>query len=296
MNTTLMTPRKLDTVTDYDRIAEAIEFIAQHWQRRPALREIADRQGLSEFHFQRVFSRWVGISPKRFMQYLTIDHARERLRASRSVLDLALDAGLSGPGRLHDLFVTIDAMTPGEYRQMGRGLRIEHGVHESPFGRCLLGLTARGVCWLSFTGRDESEDDALAPLRETWPSAALVRRPAATRAIAERIFRRSPGERGDALPLLVHGTNFQIKVWEALLRIPPGRVASYGDLAALCDARAARAVGAAVGANPISYLIPCHRVLHALGRVTRYRWGATRKLAMLGWEAAQAETAGVLSS
>jgi len=281
-----------DAVSDYDRIAATIRFLDEHRTPQPRLRDVADAAGLSEFHFQRLFTRWAGISPKRFAQLLTIDGARALLRQSRSLLDAALELGLSGPSRLHDLFVTIDAVTPGEYKGGGGGLRIKFGMHESPFGSCLIGVTGRGICWLSFADGHAARD-GLTELRETWPAAELVRNPRATAAIAGRVFRVRRTERGAPLRLLVGGTNFQLKVWEALIGIPPGRVATYGELAkAIGQPHAARAVGHALAANPISYLIPCHRVIRGLGVVGNYRWGTPRKQAMLAWEGAQSASGG----
>jgi len=258
---------------DYERIEKAIAFAAGNFRAQPDLARMAAAADLSESHFQRLFRRWAGVSPKRFVQYLTAEHARGLLEESRtSVLDAAYDAGLSGPGRLHDLTVAIHAMTPGELRHGGEGLTIRHGSHDSPFGRCHIAMTERGVCALSF-------DESPAP---RWPKANHIDDHAATAPVVRRIFR---GDRD--LALHVSGTNFQIRVWEALLKIPRGLRVTYGDVARSIGApTSARAVGAAVGANPVGYLIPCHRVILQTGAVRGYRWGTTRKLAMLGRESA----------
>jgi AraC family transcriptional regulator of adaptative response/methylated-DNA-[protein]-cysteine methyltransferase len=249
---------------------------------------MAAAAGLSPHHFQRVFKRWAGISPKRFVQYVTLGHAKRLLVEDASVLDAALDAGLSGPGRLHDLFVTCDAMTPGEFKALGGRLVIRFGLHDAPLGRVLLGATERGVCWLSFVADDAA---ALEAFRREWQGATLVRDQAATAAFARRAFACAGGARAP-LPLLLRGTNFQIKVWEALLRIPFGHLVSYHALAgAIGQPSAARAVGAAVGRNNISWLIPCHRVILATGVIHNYRWGAAQKRKLLAVEGALAKAA-----
>jgi len=274
------------SATDYARIEQAIHFIESNVRRRPSLDEIAANAGLSPFHFQRLFRRWAGISPKRFIQYLTADTATRLLRESGSLFDAADEAGLSSPGRLHDLIVTIHAVTPGQMKSLGAGLTIRYGVHPTPFGDCLLAVTERGICWLSFL-TPQGRDGAVADLRHYWGGALLQERPQATRPVTERIFPPS-GRGGGLLDLLVHGTNFQVKVWEALLTIPPGAVASYQEIARRVGAPAAtRAVGTAVGQNPVSYLIPCHRVIRKSGAFGNYGGGVARKKALLGWEAAR---------
>ncbi|MCO6439147.1 MAG: methylated-DNA--[protein]-cysteine S-methyltransferase [Phycisphaerae bacterium] len=280
-------------VPDYVRVGQAIEFIEHNWRRQPTLGEIAQAAGLSEFHFQRVFARWAGISPKRFLQALTLAGARTALDGGASVLDASLDVGLSGPGRLHDLFVNLEAVTPGEFKTGGDGLRIEIGRHRCPFGTCLIGVTERGVCWLGFA--DDVDDRSHRELQRHWPEAQLRTNQAMTKPLVERVFAGfgasgGAGGRGKPLRLLVRGTNFQVKVWEALLRIPLGRICSYQDVAAAVGSpRAMRAVGQAVGANPISWLIPCHRVLRSSGAIGGYGGGLTRKRAMLAWEMAQSD-------
>jgi AraC family transcriptional regulator, regulatory protein of adaptative response / methylated-DNA-[protein]-cysteine methyltransferase len=270
---------------DYERIGRAIAYLRRHADDQPDLAAAARHVNLSEHHFQRLFTRWAGVSPKRFVQYLTVEHAKSRLAASSSVLDLAGAVGLSGPGRLHDLFVTLEAMSPGEYRTGGAGLAISFGVHESPFGPALLALTARGVCGLRFV---EGARDGAAWLSREWPGADLQHDEAGTAPIFERIFQPLSSTPGRPLALLVKGSNFQIKVWRALLELPLGSLTSYGQIAARVGAPgSARAVGGAVGANPIAWLIPCHRVIRETGVLGGYRWGIERKAAMLGWEAAR---------
>jgi AraC family transcriptional regulator of adaptative response/methylated-DNA-[protein]-cysteine methyltransferase len=268
------------------RIAAALRYVIEHGQEQPSLESMAEQAGLSPFHFQRIFKRWAGISPKRFLQYVTLANAKRSLAADASVLDAALDAGLSGPSRLHDLFVACDALTPGEFKALGEKLVIRWGLHDAPLGRVLIGTTERGVCWLAFV----EDDDALviAEFEREWRGARLVRDDAGTAAIAARAFELGAAS-AEALPLLVRGTNFQIKVWEALLRIPFGRLVSYQTIArAIGEPKAVRAVGRAVGANNISWLIPCHRVILATGIIHNYRWGVRQKRILTAFEAAVA--------
>lgn len=272
---------------DYERIARAIDYLRRNVTGQPDLVAAARHVHLSEHHFQRLFTRWAGVSPKRFVQFLTLEHAKARLATTRGVLDLAGAVGLSGPGRLHDLFVTLEAMSPGEYKGGGAGLAIRYGVHESPFGASLVAITARGICGLHFV---DSSSGGIERLRRDWPDAELCRDPTATAPVAERIFRPLSSPPGRPLALLVKGTNFQVKVWRALLELPLGALATYGNVAARIGAPdSARAVGAAIGANPVAWLIPCHRVIRESGTLGGYRWGVERKAAMLGWEAARAE-------
>jgi AraC family transcriptional regulator of adaptative response/methylated-DNA-[protein]-cysteine methyltransferase len=279
---------------DYQLIAAAIAWLEENRLEQPSLDDLAAHLAISPFHLQRLFKRWAGISPKRFVQFLTIEHAKGLLAASHSLLDAAYASGLSGPSRLHDLFVNVEAMTPGEFKQGGKGLTIRYGVHATPFGDCLLAVTGRGVCDLNFLNGG-GVDGARQALHERWPAAQIEEDCAATAAVAARIFTAAPPRAAggaEPLPVLLAGTNFQIKVWEALLRIPPGQVCTYEDVAqSLGQPTAARAVGGAVGANHIAYLIPCHRVIRKSGVIQDYRWGSTRKKAMLGWEAAQLEAA-----
>ncbi len=289
-------PQLSQAAADYALIAQAIAYLEANYQAQPDLADVAAQVGLSEFHFQRLFSRWAGISPKRFVQYLTASHAKSLLQRTENVLDAAYAAGLSGPGRLHDLMVNLEAMTPGQVKQRGAGLTIRTGVHPSPFGPALIGVTDRGVCWLSFEGDQEigrlgdwEIGRGLAELEESWAGATVMTDQDGTAPIAAQVFTPSPPHplAPTALPLYVRGTNFQVKVWEALLRIPAGGVVSYGDVARwIGQPGASRAVGSAVGANLVSYLIPCHRVLRSSGVVGDYRWGHTRKQAILAWESA----------
>ena len=272
-------------MNDFERVATVIRFLDEHHVEQPALGELATATGLSESHFHRLFHRWAGVTPKDFLQCLTVEHAKRRLRESASVLDTALDAGLSGPGRLHDLLVTIEAASPGEFKSGGQGLTMEWGLAESPFGLCSLGWNARGIGHLNFHEADETFAEPPA-LRQNWPNARLRRNDREARRRAKMIFQRGTESTG-TLKTFVRATPFQLKVWRALLRIPGGCVTSYGRLAeAVGDARAARAIGTACGANPIGYLIPCHRVIRETGVVRGYRWGDTRKRALLAWEAA----------
>lgn len=295
MNETTTQQTPTSQVDTYRRIAQAIHFLHENRDEAPSLSDAAGAVDLSPHHFQRLFSRWVGVSPKRFLQHLTLEDARRLLRSGRSVLDATYELNLSGPSRLHDLFVTVDAMTPGEHKQGGAGLTIDAAEVPSPFGHCLLGVTERGVCWLSFSDRP-GDDDALGQLHGTWPSAEVHTDAAARRRVgdvAETIFGDRLMAEGEtpSINVLVHGTNFQLKVWEALLRIPTGRVVSYGDIARAVGKtpKASRAVGSAVGANPVSFLIPCHRVLRSVGAVSGYRWGPDRKRVILAWEGARAD-------
>ncbi len=269
--------------TDYERIERAIRFLEDHVSDQPRLDEIAAHVHLSPFHFERLFKRWAGVMPKQFLQYLTLGYAKERLRASTSVLEAALDSGLSGTGRLHDLFVTVDAITPGEFKQQGAGVVIRYGFHETRFGWCFIGLTDRGICHMAF---ESPGPEPLSELAARWPGATLEEAPAKTGMVVERIFGEHTAN-GAPLRLLLSGTNFQVQVWQALLRVPAGEVVSYEELAqALGRPAATRAVASAVAKNPIGYLIPCHRVIRKSGQFGQYHWGSARKKAMVGYEAA----------
>lgn len=282
--TQMIPAEHFETGTDYRRMGRAIRFLSEHYLEQPSLDEAAGAAGLSPFHFQRVFTRYVGVSPKSFIGHLTLDHAKSELAKGASVLEAALDSGLSGPSRLHDLCLKIEAMTPGEYGKSGEGVEIDYGFHDSPFGVALVMTTAKGVCGLAFG--DEGEEDAmLADMQSRWQNATYRDNPSATDRIAKRIF--DPQGQGD-ISLCLLGTPWQIQVWRALLAIPEGKFATYRGIAEkIGSGRASRAVGAAVGRNPVSYLIPCHRVLGSDGKLTGYHWGVARKRAMLAVEAAR---------
>ncbi|MCX6066191.1 MAG: methylated-DNA--[protein]-cysteine S-methyltransferase [Chloroflexi bacterium] len=271
---------------DYLLIEQAIRFLESNYQRQPELKEVAESVGLSEFHFQRVFTRWAGISPKRFLQFLTKESAKELLKRS-SVLSATYSVGLSSPGRLHDLLVSTEAVSPGEYKSRGDGLTIRYGFHPTPFGEALIGLTERGICHLSFV--QDNRDSALKNLMGDWGSALLLEDESATGALIAPIF--SLEHNLTPLSVFITGTNFQLKVWEALLSLPQGTVTTYEQIAAqIGKPGALRAVGTAVGRNPIAYLIPCHRVIRKMGDFGNYRWGIPRKKALLGWESALPNT------
>ena len=282
----MKTPSLNQASEDYDRIEKAIKFIEKNLSRQPDLKEIADHIGLSEYHFQRMFGRWVGISPKRFLQFLTKEYAKQLLENSSNLLDVTYDSGLSSPGRLHDLFVTCEAVTPGEYKRKGEGLTIKYGYHPSPFGECLLATTERGICGFFFV-KYRDRKDPLTELRYFWKNADIVEDPQASGALVEQIFNPSFADPSTPLHLILSGTNFQIKVWEALIKIPFGAAVSYEDVAVQVGIPGAtRAVGSAVGKNPISFIIPCHRVIRKTADFGNYGGGTARKKAILGWEAA----------
>jgi AraC family transcriptional regulator of adaptative response/methylated-DNA-[protein]-cysteine methyltransferase len=271
---------------DYFVVEKAIRYIDLHYREQPDLDRMAEQVHLSKFHFQRVFSRWAGISPKKFLQFLTISHAKKMLEETRSILDVTYDLGLSSQSRLYDLFVNFEALTPGEFRQRGRGMHIAFGFCHSPFGLCLMGRTERGVCWLSFVQENDGES-AVIDMQRHWSGALFTEDRENLESLAEEAFKPYLSGVEGSLDLHLRGTNFQIKVWEALLRIPPGCAVSYGDLAQLTgSSAAARAVGNAVGRNPVSLIIPCHRVIRETGACGNYRWGMTRKKLMIGWEEA----------
>lgn len=270
---------------DYDIVRRTLQTITEHWREQPRLEELAASVGLQPIQLQRVFSRWAGITPKQFLQAITLDHARALLHESASILDAAYETGLSGPGRLHDLFVTHEAMTPGAYRARGEGLVISYGYHVSPFGLALLMVTDHGLAGLAFADPGE-EHAALADMTARWPRATYVENMEATASYAARVFDPMQWSQDRPLKVVLIGTDFEIRVWRTLLRIPVGRATTYSDIAArLGKPSAARAVGAAVGRNPISFVVPCHRVISRSGSLCGYHWGLTRKRAILGWEA-----------
>lgn len=272
---------------DYQRIEKAIQFLAENFHSQPSLKEIAGNIYVSEFHFQRLFTRWVGISPKRFLQFLTKEYAKALLERSINLLDVTYESGLTSPGRLHDLFVTCEAVTPGEYKTKGAGLEIAYGYHATPFGECMLAKTDRGICGLSFV-QSGGRRPVFADLKNRWTNAKLVEDPQLTRPFVKQIFNPSEEKNSAPLHLILNGTNFQIKVWEALIKIPMGAVVSYENVAAhIGMPKASRAVGNAVGSNPVSFIIPCHRVIRKTAEFGNYGGGVARKMAMLGWEAIQ---------
>lgn len=271
----------------YQQIAQAIEHLVATYREQPTLADLASHANVSEFHFQRLFTEWAGVSPKKFGQYLTLDYARQQLRRGTPLADVAYEAGLSGTGRLHDLFVTIEGVTPGQFRQGGAGLVLDYGLFDSPFGTYVLGAIQGKIALLHFLS---AGDDPETLLTAAWPEASLRHNPTPVRALADQIFPSARGlqEPTQPLPVLVRGSAFQLKVWEALLRIPEGHLASYDQIAqSIGQPTASRAVGTAIGSNPIGYLIPCHRVIKKTGLFGNYSWGADRKQAMLGWEAAR---------
>lgn len=271
-------------MNDYDRIGAVIRYLDEHHREQPDLACLAGVAGLTQYHFHRLFRSWAGITPKDFLQCLTLEHVKSLLRNGDSVLDASIDAGLSGPGRLHDLCVGLEAASPGEMKARGEGLRFTCGFAESPFGQCLVGETSRGVCHLAFV--DGEQEHGLAKLRAQWPGASLSRDDCAAREIVADVFVRPKVERAP-LRAYVRGTAFQVRVWRALLEVEPGSLVTYAQLAStVCGPKAARAVGAALGHNPLAYLIPCHRVIRETGVVGGYRWGETRKRAMIAWETA----------
>lgn len=277
---------------NYQRIEQAIQYLEKNFQRQPELDEVAEQVHLSPFHFQRIFTEWAGISPKRFLQYLTVDFLKSKLKESKNLVEVAESAGLSAQSRVYDLFTTLEAVTPQEYKQKGSGIRIEYGIHETPFGTCLIGITERGVCWLSFIQTDEDSKAQVEEMKSHWNNSTFHANPELTEAFIQKIFHSplplSPGSAEGKLHVFVKGTNFQVKVWEALLKIPMGTVTTYQGVAEQIQSpKAMQAVGSAVGSNHIAYLIPCHRVIRKDGILGEYRWNSTRKKGMIGWEMAK---------
>jgi AraC family transcriptional regulator of adaptative response/methylated-DNA-[protein]-cysteine methyltransferase len=270
---------------DYETVRRAIAFVSENFRDQPEVDAVADAAGTTPRALTDLFRRWCGLTPKEFLSAVTLDHARKILRETPSVLDASFELGLSGPGRLHDLFVVHEAMSPGEWKSGGAGLTVTYGFHPSPFGNALIMTTERGLCGLAFAdegGNDAAFDD----MRRRWPNARFVENQALTAAVAKRVFEPSQWCRETPLRVVLIGTDFEVRVWETLLRIPLGRATTYSDVARrVCSEKAARAVGAAVGKNPISFVVPCHRVVGKNGNLTGYHWGMTRKRAMLGWEA-----------
>lgn len=277
-------PITTDASETYQQMAAAITFMHQNHLTQPDLATIAQHVHLSTYHFQRLFTKWAGISPKRFLQYLTVEYAKSKIAETRSLLDLTIDVGLSSPGRLHDLFVKLEAMSPGEFKAGGTGLKIQYGIHATPFGSCLIATTPRGICNLHFL-QIPCNADAEHFLCSEWPNAEILLDQQVTEKVCDRIFKPASLNR-PPLILFVKGTNFQIQVWRALLNIPFGGLTTYQGLAEMIGRpTAARAVGNALGQNPIGYLIPCHRVIRKSGELGNFRWGLERKTVLLGWEA-----------
>ena len=273
--------------SDYERIARSIDFIRDNVDLQPGLDEVAAHVGLSPYHFQRLFQRWAGVSPKRFLEFLTVEQAKKLLKDSHSVLESSLQTGLSGPGRLHDQFVSIEAVSPGEFKNQGEGIKIEYGHQQTPFGRALVALSPRGILALSFCSSEEQASE-LKKLQDDWPNAKFLENSRKSKETLSRVFSETSVS-AEQTVLAIRGTNFQVKVWNALLDIAPGSVSSYRAVAEkIGKPRAVRAVANAVGANPVAYLIPCHRVLRSTGELSGYRWGPERKRLMLAREWSQA--------
>jgi AraC family transcriptional regulator of adaptative response/methylated-DNA-[protein]-cysteine methyltransferase len=298
METPMLSPDRISKPTpldiaaaDYDVVRRAIGHIRGHWREQPEIEAVAEAAGVTPTELHHLFRRWAGLTPKAFLQALTLDGAKRLLRDSASVLDATFGVGLSGPGRLHDLFVTHEAMSPGEWKAGGEGLTMHFGFHPSPFGHALVMATERGLAGLAFADGGEQRE-ALADMKRRWPKANYVEDKERTAPIAKRIFDSSQWKPQQPLRVVMIGTDWEVRVWEALLQIPMGRLATYSGIAGkVCAPAAARAVGAAVGKNPISFVVPCHRVVGKSGELTGYHWGITRKRAMLGWEAGQAGAA-----
>ena len=276
-----------DAAADYEVVRRAIGHIRGHWREQPEIEAIAEAASVTPTELHHLFRRWAGLTPKAFLQALTLHGARQLLRDSASVLDATYEVGLSGPGRLHDLFVTHEAMSPGEWKSGGDGLVMTFGFHPSPFGKALVMATERGLAGLAFADPGE-EDAALLDMKRRWPKANYIADQARTAAIARRIFDPAQWTPQQPLRVVLIGTDWEVRVWETLLKIPMGRLATYSAIAGkVCAPNAARAVGTAVGKNPVSFVVPCHRVVGKSGDLTGYHWGITRKRAMLGWEAGQ---------
>lgn len=279
-------------MSDYIRIEKAMTYMSEHVSSQPTLEDVAAHVHLSPFHFHRVFCKWAGTTPKRFLQALTLERSKRMLQDEGSIMDVSFSMGLSGGSRLYDHFVKLKAVTPGEYRNGGQGVTIQYGVNETPFGKIFVAITPRGVCRIEFLG-SRAADEILADLRKDWPKAALVSNENATNYVANVLFSRLKDGQSNPLSLHVMGTNFQVAVWRALLRIPPGKLASYSHIANALDCpKASRAIGNAVGSNPVAMLIPCHRVIQKSGALGGYRWGTTKKEILQAWELLSDESVG----
>ena len=276
--------RKFKTMNDYEKIEKAIGYIADHFKEQPDLDEVAKQVHVSPFHFQRMFKEWAGVSPKKFLQYISLEHAKSLMKENRTLSDVSFETGLSGTGRLHDLFISIEGMTPGEYKNGGEQLTINYSFAESPFGNIIVASTLKGICHLAFA---DDEKKAMANLKQFFPNAAYHQVVDTLQQNALFIFTQDWKDLSK-IKLHLKGTPFQLKVWEALLKVPMGEVTTYGGLAtSVGNARAPRAVGTAVGDNPVAFLIPCHRVIRSTGAIGDYHWGSNRKKAIIGWESAK---------
>jgi AraC family transcriptional regulator, regulatory protein of adaptative response / methylated-DNA-[protein]-cysteine methyltransferase len=273
---------------NYYRIEKAIQYLEENFHKQPELDEVAEKVHLSPFHFQRIFTEWAGISPKRFLQFLTVDYLKDKLTHTKNLVEAAEAAGLSSQSRVYDLFTTLEAVTPHEYKQKGSGIRIEYGIHQTPFGLGLIGITERGVCWLSFIAEDADPKVEVENMKEHWHNSVFHQNQTLTLNFIQLIFNRKGAEAQRKLHVFVKGTNFQVKVWEALLKIPMGDVTTYQTIAKqIQNPKALQAVGSAIGSNHIAYLIPCHRVIRKDGILGEYRWEAARKKSIIGWEIAR---------
>jgi AraC family transcriptional regulator of adaptative response/methylated-DNA-[protein]-cysteine methyltransferase len=273
---------------NYYRIEKAIQYLEENFHKQPELDEVAEKVHLSPFHFQRIFTEWAGISPKRFLQYLTVDYLKDKLTQTKNLVEAAEAAGLSSQSRVYDLFTTLEAVTPQEYKLKGSGIKIEYGIHETPFGLGLIGVTERGVCWLSFIPKDADPKIEVENMKEHWHNSVFHKNQELTFEFIQQIFSSKDAKTEKKLHVFVKGTNFQIKVWEALLKIPMGDVTTYQTIALqIQNPKAMQAVGSAVGSNHIAYLIPCHRVIRKDGILGEYRWEAARKKSIIGWEIAR---------
>lgn len=276
-----------DNDINYTRIEQAIRYLEENFQKQPELDEVAQKVHLSPFHFQRIFTEWAGISPKRFLQFLTVDFLKEKLTETKNLIEAAESAGLSSQSRVYDLFTTLEAVTPQEYKERGAGLQIDYGLHETPFGKVMIGVTERGICWLSFVNTDEDPNIELLKMKEHWNNSIFHQYQELTKSFIAKIFYHTSS--CEKLNVLVKGTNFQVKVWEALLKLPAGSVTTYQNIAHNINSpKAMQAVGSAVGSNHIAFLIPCHRVIRKDGILGEYRWNSTRKKSIIGWEMANA--------
>ncbi|MCU0444850.1 MAG: methylated-DNA--[protein]-cysteine S-methyltransferase [Microscillaceae bacterium] len=278
---------------NYQRVEKAIAFLSENFKQQPSLEQVAEEVNVSPFHFQRIFAEWAGVSPKRFLQYLTVDFLRNKIQDTQNLVEAAEIAGLSTQSRVYDLFVNIEGVTPQQYKSAGMGLDIYYGYNFSPFGMCFIAVAEKGICGLAFVEEDQKRDE-FAQFSKKWSFARLIHQPSYTQHFIQKIFspfkNQDRTKESDKLTLLVQGTNFQLKVWEALLKVPIGAVSTYQSIAqAIGKPQALRAVGTAVGDNPIAYLIPCHRVIRKEGKLGEYHWGSNRKKAIIGWEMAKAE-------